>query len=42
VPAKVLTGTATTLATGLLLLAGGVALTILHWQLASRRYSSAS
>jgi ABC-2 type transport system permease protein len=42
VPAKVLTGTATALATGLLLLAGGVALTILHWQVASRRYSSAS
>ncbi len=42
VPAKVLTGTVTALATGILLLTGGVALTILHWQLASRRYSSAS
>lgn len=42
VPAKVLTGTATTMATGFLLLAGATTLTILHWQLASRRYSSAS
>lgn len=42
VPAKVLTGTATTLSLGVLLLAAGFALTVLHWQLASRRYSSAS
>jgi ABC-2 type transport system permease protein len=40
--AKVLTGTVTTLSTGVLLLTIGVLLTILHWQLASRRYSSAS
>ncbi|WP_112246999.1 ABC transporter permease [Kribbella monticola] len=42
VPAKALTGTATTLTTGLLLLIAGIALTILHWEVASRRYSSAS
>jgi ABC-2 type transport system permease protein len=42
VPAKVLTGTDTAIATGILLLAAGVVLTVLHWQLASRRYSSAS
>jgi ABC-2 type transport system permease protein len=42
VPAKVLTGTVTTLSAGVLLLTIGVLLTIVHWQLASRRYSSAS
>ncbi|QNE21128.1 hypothetical protein F1D05_28475 [Kribbella qitaiheensis] len=42
VPAKVLAGTVAALSTGLLLLTVGVLLTILHWQLASRRYSSAS
>jgi len=42
VPAKVLTGTAIAVTTGLILVIAGAALTILHWQLASRRYSSAS
>jgi ABC-2 type transport system permease protein len=42
VPARVLTGTTAALSLGVLLLAVGVALTVLHWQLASRRYSSAS
>jgi ABC-2 type transport system permease protein len=42
VPAKVLTGTVAALSTGVLLLTLGLVLTILHWQLASRRYSSTS
>ncbi|MEV8373352.1 ABC-2 family transporter protein [Kribbella sp. NPDC056861] len=42
VPVDVLTGTATALPAGLLLLAIGFAFTVLHWHLASRRYSSAS
>jgi ABC-2 type transport system permease protein len=42
VPARVLTGTTAVLPLGLLLLAVGLALTVLHWQVASRRYSSAS
>jgi ABC-2 type transport system permease protein len=42
VPANVLTGTAAALSTGVLLLTAGFVLTILHWHLASRRYSSAS
>ena len=42
VPARVLTGTATALSLGFLVLAVGLAITVVHWQLASRRYSSAS
>ncbi len=42
VPADVLTGTAASLSLGVLLLAVGLALTVLHWNVASRRYSSAS
>jgi ABC-2 type transport system permease protein len=42
VPVGVLTGTAVALSTAVLLLTTGVLLTVLHWQVASRRYSSAS
>ncbi|GAA1614723.1 ABC transporter permease [Kribbella sancticallisti] len=41
VPTSVLTGTAAALSFGFLLLTVGFVLTVLHWQLASRRYSSA-
>jgi ABC-2 type transport system permease protein len=42
VPADVLTGTAASLSLGILLLVVGLGLTVLHWNVASRRYSSAS
>jgi ABC-2 type transport system permease protein len=42
VPVGVLTGTTAALSTVALLLTAGVLLTVLHWQVASRRYSSAS
>lgn len=42
VPVGVLTGTAAALSTAALLLTTGFLLTVLHWQVASRRYSSAS
>lgn len=42
VPVGVLTGTAAPLSSAALLLMAGFILTVLHWQIASRRYSSAS